>query len=279
MRLDHWLAQATEQLAPHSESARLDAELLLLSRLGKPRSFLFTWPEHELPGPLVANLAGLLARRIAGEPVAHLTGQREFWSLPLKVNATTLIPRPDTEALVEAALALRLPEQADVVDLGTGTGAIALALKSEQPQWRVSGVDRIADAVALARSNSEALELPITVHEGSWFVPLGGQQFDLIVSNPPYIDPQDPHLSQGDVRFEPLSALTADEHGLADIRYLAAESRHYLKPGGVLMVEHGWDQGEAVRGIFTEAGFERVETGRDLGNRERYTLGFLSGKR
>ncbi len=277
MRLDAWLAEATARLAGRSDSPRLDAELLLLSRLGKPRSFLFTWPEHELAPALVTHLNGLLARREAGEPVAHLTGQREFWSLPLKVNATTLIPRPDTESLVEAALALGLPEDAEVVDLGTGTGAIALALKSEQPGWRITGVDRIADAAALARANSEALDLPITVHEGSWFEPLAGQRFDLVISNPPYIDPEDPHLDQGDVRFEPRSALTAEEHGLADIRYLARAAQSHLKPGGVLMVEHGWDQGAAVRSLFTEAGLERVTTGRDLGDRERFTLGFLAG--
>ncbi|MBY6093787.1 peptide chain release factor N(5)-glutamine methyltransferase [Ferrimonas balearica] len=276
MRIDAWLAEASAQLEGHSDSPRLDAELLLLSRLGKPRSFLFTWPEHELPEALMANLAGLLARRQAGEPVAHLTGQREFWSLPLKVNATTLIPRPDTESLVEAALELGLPHDADVVDLGTGTGAIALALKSEQPGWRISAVDRIADAVALARANSEALDLPITVHHGSWFEPLSGKRFDLIVSNPPYIDPLDPHLGQGDVRFEPRSALTADDHGLADIRHLAEAAANHLRAGGVLMVEHGWDQGEAVREIFRQAGLTSVRTGRDLGNRERFTLGFLA---
>ncbi|MBY5921921.1 peptide chain release factor N(5)-glutamine methyltransferase [Ferrimonas balearica] len=277
MRLDAWLSQASTRLEGRSESPRLDAELLLLSRLGKPRSFLFSWPEHELPPALVANLEGLLARREAGEPVAHLTGQREFWSLPLKVNATTLIPRPDTEALVEAALGLGLPEQAEVVDLGTGTGAIALALKSEQPSWQISAVDRIADAAALAQANSAALDLPIRVYEGSWFEPLSGQRFDLVISNPPYIDPDDPHLEQGDVRFEPRSALTAEEQGLADIRYLASAAQSHLKPGGVLMVEHGWDQGEAVRAIFNQAGLKRVETGRDLGQRERFTLGFLAG--
>ncbi|MBY5992746.1 peptide chain release factor N(5)-glutamine methyltransferase [Ferrimonas balearica] len=274
MRLDAWLAQATARLTGHSDSPRLDAELLLLARLGKPRSFLFTWPDHPLSEALVANLEGLLARREAGEPVAHLTGEREFWSLPLQVNAHTLIPRPDTEALVEAALALTLPAEARVVDLGTGTGAIALALKSERPQWRVSGVDRVAEAVALAQRNSETLALPITLYQGSWFAPLAGQRFDLIVSNPPYIDSTDPHLTQGDVRFEPRSALTAEECGLADIRHLATEARAHLVPGGALLVEHGYDQGAAVRALFTEAGFEGVRTGRDLGQRERFTLGF-----
>lgn len=278
MRIDAWLAQASARLnqaEQPSDSPRLDAELLLLHLLDKPRSFLFAWPDKTLDEAQLVQLEHLLARREAGEPVAHLTGQREFWTLSLQVNASTLIPRPDTESLIDAALGLGLPEDAAVVDLGTGTGAIALALKSECPSWQVSAVDRIEDAVVLARRNSEQLALPVAVHQGSWFEPLAGERFHLVVSNPPYIDPQDHHLDQGDVRFEPRSALVADDHGLADIRHLANTAPDHLYPGGVLMVEHGYDQGESVRKIFTDAGFTRVRTGQDLGQRDRFTLGYL----
>lgn len=256
-----------------SDSAQLDAELLLLNRIDKPRSFLFTWPEHQLEAAVLAQLQLDLTRRQQGEPVAHIVGEREFWSLPLMVNASTLIPRPDTESLVEAALALPLPSDATVVDLGTGTGAIALALKSEQPNWQVQAVEYSADAAKLARNNAVKLQLDVTVKQGSWFEPLQGQQFHLIVSNPPYIDPSDHHLSEGDVRFEPLSALIADNQGLADIQHICSHASAHLHPNGYLMVEHGYDQGDAVKQIFIEAGFVDVAVGQDYGDRDRYTIG------
>ncbi|WP_298439940.1 peptide chain release factor N(5)-glutamine methyltransferase [uncultured Ferrimonas sp.] len=277
MRLDSWLAAACAQL-PDSDSAQLDAELLLLKRLNKPRSFVFTWPEHPLDPPLLAQLEQDLQRRIRGEPIAHIIGEREFWSLPLQVNASTLIPRPDTESLVEAALALALPANARVVDLGTGTGAIALALKSEMAQWQVQAVEYSAEAAQLARTNAKALQLDVTVAQGSWFEPLAQQRFDLIVSNPPYIDPCDQHLSQGDVRFEPLSALIAANHGLADIEHIVAAARHHLNDGGYLLIEHGYDQGSAVAAIFTHAGFNGVTVGQDYGQRDRFTCGQWRGE-
>ena len=230
------------------ESPRADADALLCHLLDCRRSYLMTWPEHELDAAQQATLAGWLARRLNGEPIAHLIGEREFWSLPLKVSPATLIPRPDTEVLVEQALA-RVPMDAcgvRVLDLGTGTGAIALALKSERPGVDVWAVDRIAAACELARDNATRLALTIEVRCGSWFEPVQEERFTLIASNPPYIDEQDPHLEQGDVRFEPLTALVAADSGMADIVHIIEQSRNALVSGGFLLLEHGWQQGEAA---------------------------------
>ncbi|WP_323908850.1 peptide chain release factor N(5)-glutamine methyltransferase [Aeromonas caviae] len=259
------------------ESPRADADALLCHLLDCRRSYLMTWPEHELDAAQQATLAGWLARRLNGEPIAHLIGEREFWSLPLKVSPATLIPRPDTEVLVEQALA-RLPGgPCALLDLGTGTGAIALALKSERPDADVWAVDRMPAAAALARTNSAALGLPIEVRDGSWFAPLSdAPRFAMIVSNPPYIDGTDPHLHEGDVRFEPRSALVAEEQGLADIRLIVTQAPAHLVPGGWLLLEHGWDQGEAVRQLLLQQGYVQVETVRDYGDNERVTLARLA---
>ncbi|MFB2829712.1 peptide chain release factor N(5)-glutamine methyltransferase [Aeromonas jandaei] len=257
------------------ESPRADADVLLCHLLDCRRSYLMTWPERELDSAQLATLQAWLARRLNGEPIAHLVGEREFWSLPLKVSPATLIPRPDTEVLVEQALT-KIPQgPCAVLDLGTGTGAIALAIKSERPEVDVWAVDRMADAAALARENSATLGLPIEVRDGSWFAPLDEQapRFAVIVSNPPYIDGADPHLEQGDVRFEPRSALVADEAGLADIRHIAAHAPAHLHSEGWLLLEHGWDQGMAVRQLLQDFGYRSVTTVRDYGENERVTLG------
>ncbi|WP_421262525.1 peptide chain release factor N(5)-glutamine methyltransferase [Aeromonas jandaei] len=257
------------------ESPRADADVLLCHLLDCRRSYLMTWPERELDAAQQATLQTWLARRLNGEPIAHLVGEREFWSLPLKVSPATLIPRPDTEVLVEQVLA-KIPQgPCAVLDLGTGTGAIALAIKSERPELNVWAVDLMADAAALARENSAALGLPIEVRDGSWFAPLDEQapRFAVIVSNPPYIDGADPHLEQGDVRFEPRSALVADEAGLADIRHIATHAPAHLHREGWLLLEHGWDQGMAVRQLLLDLGYRSVTTVRDYGENERVTLG------
>lgn len=273
MEYQQWLREAVSQLQA-SESPRRDAEILLGFVTGKARTFILAFGETPLTGEQQEQLAGLLARRVRGEPVAHLIGEREFWSLPLFVSPATLIPRPDTECLVEQALA-RLPAApCRILDLGTGTGAIALALASERPDCQVTAVDLIPDAVALAQRNAEHLGIRnIEIVQSRWFSALEGQTFSLIVSNPPYIDAQDPHLAQGDVRFEPLSALVAADNGLADLHTLIKEAPSYLLPQGWLLLEHGWQQGAAVREIFARYGWQQVETCRDYGDNERLTLG------
>ncbi|WKW44449.1 peptide chain release factor N(5)-glutamine methyltransferase [Kosakonia cowanii] len=273
MEYQQWLREAVNQLQA-SESPRRDAEILLGFVTGKARTFILAFGETPLTGEQQEQLAGLLARRVRGEPVAHLIGEREFWSLPLFVSPATLIPRPDTECLVEQALA-RLPAAPRrILDLGTGTGAIALALACERPDCQVTAVDLIPDAVALAQRNADHLGIRnIEIVQSRWFSALEGQQFSLIVSNPPYIDAQDPHLAQGDVRFEPLSALVAADNGLADLHTLIKEAPRYLLPQGWLLLEHGWQQGVAVREIFARYGWQQVETCRDYGDNERLTLG------
>lgn len=264
-----------------SDSPSLDAAVLLCHALDKPRSFLLTWPDKLLDAEQLTQFASLLERRLGGEPVAYIVGEREFWSLPLDVAPSTLIPRPDTERLVEIALDKASDSEGDILDLGTGTGAIALALASELPNRRVWGVDLKEDARQLASSNAKKLNiLNCEFRSGSWFDPIeSGTQFALIVSNPPYIEKSDPHLSQGDVRFEPLSALVAEDNGLADIKYISEVAQSYLQPGGWLMFEHGYDQGIAVRDLLASLGYDQVETFKDYGNNDRVTIGLWPKKK
>lgn len=270
------LEEAQLQLAA-SDSPRLDAEVLLCHATGFSRAHLFAWPEEQVKEPLVNLFRQLLSRRVEGEPVAHLTGLREFWSLELEVTPDTLIPRPDTELLVEQALEI-IPEKAawDIADLGCGSGAIALAIARERPNCRVMAVERSEKAFEVARRNGQRLGFTnVTFRKGNWFEPLAGETFELIVSNPPYIASSDPHLSLGDVRFDPQSALVSGEDGLDDIRYLIVSAHGYLKPGGWLMVEHGFEQGEIVMQLFQEQGFRSVADIRDYQGHGRVAIGSL----
>ena len=289
MNYKEWLAQAIADLAQKNptENSKIDALVLLQHATGKSRTQILAFDDTEIDEKVRLKLTALLDRRLSGEPIAYILGEKEFWSLPLNVSKGTLIPRPDTEILVEKALQIALeklqknPPHFRILDLGTGTGAIALALASElssicqkqQISLEIIGVDLIPDVVALAQSNAERNKLNVQFLQSRWFENITGQ-FDLIVSNPPYIDAQDEHLRQGDVRFEPLSALVANDTGYADLRHIIELAPSYLNSNGALLLEHGWQQGEKVRSIFQENHWEMVETVRDYGDNERVTLGF-----
>ena len=273
LRLDHALRDAATRLV--GAEARPEAEQLLLHVIGRDRAWLFAHGDAPLSGADAAAFEALLARRIAGEPVAYLVGHRGFWTLDLQVSPATLIPRPETERLVELALA-RLPADTPlrIADLGTGTGAIALALASERPQARVVATDLSDDALSIARANGSANDLTnVDFRAGSWWTPVAGERFHLIASNPPYIAEGDAHLAQGDLRFEPPAALSSGADGLDAIRTIVAGAPEHLLPGGWLLLEHGWDQGEAIRALMTAAGFVDVATETDLEQRDRVTLG------
>ena len=289
MNYKEWLAQAIADLAQKNptENSKIDALVLLQHATGKSRTQILAFDDTEIDEKVRLNLTALLDRRLKGEPIAYILGEKEFWSLPLNVSKGTLIPRPDTEILVEKALQIALekleknPQHFRILDLGTGTGAIALALASElspicqkrQISLEIIGVDLMPDVVELAQSNAERNKLNVQFLQSRWFENITGQ-FDLIVSNPPYIDAQDEHLRQGDVRFEPLSALVANDAGYADLRHIIELAPSYLNSNGALLLEHGWQQGEKVRSIFQENHWEMVETVRDYGDNERVTLGF-----
>ena len=270
------------QLAKVSDSPRLDVEILLAHVLQKDRTFLFTWPESALTVEQEDNFIALFDRRLRGEPVAHIIGQREFWSLPLFVNNTTLIPRPDTELVVETVLNLFASDMHNqprhVLDLGTGTGAIVLALAHEKKYWHCVGVDNQPEAVLLAQKNCQHLHIQnVEIRQSDWFSAIEETDFDVIVSNPPYIAADDPHLQQGDVRFEPVSALVADNQGLRDIENIVQQARHYMRPNGWLLIEHGYQQGQTVRQLFEQSGYVAITTLRDLSDNERVTMGKKTG--
>ncbi len=268
------LLAAAARMLPGVEG-RHEAELLLLHVLGRERGWLFAHATDLLDPATAEAFAALLQRRIAGEPVAYLLGRRGFWTLDLAVSPATLIPRPETERLVELALE-RLPEGVPlrIADLGTGSGAIALALASERPLAQIVATDMSADALAVAAGNARQHGLAnVAFRQGSWHAPLAGERFDLIASNPPYIASDDPHLAQGDLRFEPTTALASGHDGLDDIRLIIAGAPAHLQPGGWLLMEHGWDQGEAIRALLEGAGFVEVETALDLEQRDRVSLG------
>ncbi len=269
------LAEAT---LPDSPSPRLDTQWLLAAVLGKPASYLRTWPDREVDSARAERFFSHLARRRKGEPIAYILGRQGFWSLELEVSPDTLIPRPDTELLVETALSLPMMDDTKALDLGTGSGAIALALAAERPSWQLSGVDRLAAAVALAERNRQRLQLAnVRFAVSHWFAALDGQTFALILSNPPYLAADDPHLAQGDVRFEPRSALTAGADGLDDLRAIITGAPVHLQASGWLLLEHGFNQAAAVRALLAERGFRQVESRRDLAGHERISLGCWGG--
>ncbi|MBQ0730777.1 MAG: peptide chain release factor N(5)-glutamine methyltransferase [Oleispira antarctica] len=275
LSIEQIINQFSQQLMVNSDTAKLDVELLLARSLGKDRTYLYTWSDKPVTEKEEITFKALFARRLKGEPVAYILEQQAFWDLELKTAEHTLIPRADTETLIEWVLELAdvLPECAKVIDLGTGTGAIALSLAHEFPLWEVQGVDVIPQAVELAQHNAILNQLErVLFFQSSWFDQVEGR-FDLIVSNPPYIDPDDEHLAQGDVRFEPKSALVADNKGLADLELIAEHSRDYLVEGGWLLVEHGYDQQSAVQQLLITLGYQHVATRIDLGGNPRITGG------
>ncbi|MFD0739936.1 peptide chain release factor N(5)-glutamine methyltransferase [Lysobacter koreensis] len=272
-RIDALLRAARSQIGGHLESG--EAEWLLAHLLGQSRGWLYAHGDHELDAEVAASFDALLARRVAGEPVAYLTGHRGFWHFDLQVTPATLIPRPETELLVELALA-RLPagRVLRVADLGTGSGAIALAIAHERPLAQVVATDASAAALDVARANAQALGLGnIAFREGDWCAPLVDEVFDLIASNPPYLADDDDHLGRGDLRFEPRSALASGPDGLEAFRAIARDAPRHLHPGGWLLFEHGWDQGDAVRAVLDAAGFIDVQTAPDLAQRDRISFG------
>jgi len=261
--------------ATHRLGERIDAEVLLSYVLDKPRSWLIAHADDTLSPDHASAYALLIEQREAGEPIAYITGRRGFWSLDLEVTTATLIPRPETELLVELALE-RLPiDQASrVLDLGTGSGPIALAIARERPAAQVMATDASNDALVVAQHNARRHHIGnISFVCGDWFAPLGDKRFDVIVSNPPYIESNDPHLQQGDLRFEPMSALASGADGLDDIRRIIRDAGLHLMPGGWLLFEHGWQQGEAARALLRDAGFVELSTARDLEQRDRVSLG------
>ena len=276
------LLTATQQLAAQHDSASLDAELLLAHVLHKSRAWLYTWPEHQLDAKQIEQFNQLLQRRLHGEPVAHLIGTQEFWSLSLQVTPDTLIPRPETELLVELALE-RIPANASwrIADLGTGSGAIALAVAKERPACQVIATDKSTAALDIAKQNARLNQVGnVTFLPGDWLVAVKDEPpFEMILSNPPYIKEDDPHLLQGDVRFDPDSALQAGAEGLDDLQQIIQQTLAHLKPGGWLLLEHGYDQKAAVMQLLQQAGYEQIEDYPDLAGQPRVAAGHKSLKR
>ncbi|MDH5229078.1 MAG: peptide chain release factor N(5)-glutamine methyltransferase [Gammaproteobacteria bacterium] len=265
------LAVAYEKLASCSDSPRLDADVLLAWLLQKQRSFLFTWPEQIVKNDTIAQYEALIQRRQQGEPLAYITGVQEFWSLQLEVTRNTLIPRPETEVLVEQALTL-IPsnKSLSILDLGTGSGAIALAIASERPLCKITAVDNSQAALNVAKSNAARLGINnIEFLVSDWFSELELQVFDLIVSNPPYIAEADPHLDKLD--YEPIQALCSGKFGLDDISQIIREAKHFLKPSGYLLFEHGWNQASLISELFTEASYSHSFSAKDLSQHFRVT--------
>jgi release factor glutamine methyltransferase len=269
------LANAANILTNHSDSPLLDAEVLLGFVLEKPRTYLRAWCDNTLTNQQQAAFEVLIKQRQQGIPIAYLTGTREFWSRDFIVTSDVLIPRPDTELLIELSLEL-IPKKLAVklIDLGTGSGIIAVTLAAERPNAHVIAVDASLAALKVAKHNAQQHQLTnIEFYQSDWFTNVPITQFDLVISNPPYIDPEDEHLQQGDVRFEPKTALIADNKGLSDIEIIADKARCYLKPAGHLLIEHGYNQAPQVQAIFNALAYDKVQSYRDLSGQPRVTYG------
>jgi len=274
------LKQAVGTLAPCSESARSDAEVLLAAVTGKPRHEPYGFPERHLASPDAERYRCWIERRCAGEPVAYLLGQREFWSLCLRTTPDVLIPRPETELLVQTALNLLAhTQQPRVADLGTGSGAIALALANERPDLRVTAVEVCGAALDVARDNAAALDLRnVEFLQGNWCEPLQGLEgFEMLISNPPYVASNDPHLAQGDLRFEPSLALDGGPDGLAAYRQILGRAHRVLRPGAIMLFEHGYDQGVQVPALLREHGYTDVSSAKDYAGQPRLCFGRWPG--
>lgn len=264
-----------------SDSPKLDAQLLLMKVYSYSQTQLLVHDNDPIAQDKLNAFNELLEQRLIGHPIAHLLAQKDFWDLTLKVTKDTLIPRPDTEVLVEQALnVLNNNAHAKVLDLGTGSGAIILALKNTIKSLEAYAIDQSLLALEVAKENAALYQLEVNFMHGSWFEPLKGDHkfdhyFDVIVSNPPYIEEGDEHLSKGDVRFEPLSALVSGKDGLDDIKAIASVAPRFLKTGGCLLFEHGYNQGLAVAALLTELGYSQVTTVKDYGHNDRVTLGFI----
>ena len=273
------LAEARRRLAAAGiESAGLEARLLVGHLLGMDSAAMIAHGDRALSLDQTKAIRNLIGKRASGRPIAYLLGQREFWSLPLQVDERCLIPRPETELLVERALQRLAHDAARVIDLGTGSGAIILALVAERPQLEAWGSDASVDALAVAADNAKRLDLTVRWFQGRWLEAVAPRPlFDVIVSNPPYVDSSDPHLEHGDLRFEPRAALVAGNGGLADLAIIAGQSRARLRPGGWLLLEHGYDQAPAVRALLTRHGLLEVTSHRDPAGHERITEGRRPG--
>lgn len=284
MNYSEWLNYAEQKLWQNIAqdpflNAKVDANILLQAVTKRSKSAIFAFSETLLSKAELAQLDELLSRRVQGEPIAYILGEKEFWSLPLAVSGATLIPRPDTERLVEVALEwankrLNSQPQLQILDLGTGTGAIALALASELgAKAQIIGVDKQAEAVKLAEFNRQKFGFSnIRFMQSDWFSALEKQKFDLIVSNPPYIDKDDENLKQGDVRFEPLTALVAAQNGLSDLQKIIENAPLYLTAQGALMLEHGWQQATQLQEIFKQRQWLNIATFKDYANNDRVTI-------
>lgn len=269
------ISEASRILAASSDSPELDAEILLCLILEKNRSYLRSWPKKQLHAQQRLQFKALLKQRQQGTPIAYMTGQREFWSREFRVSPDVLIPRPDTELLIELSLPL-IPKDKSckVIDLGTGSGVIAVTLATERPYAQLIATDLSSAALKIAKQNAEHYHCRnIRFLQSNWFSEVSENAFDVVISNPPYIDSDDEHLQQGDVRFEPKTALIADNQGLSDIEIIADKARRYLKPAGHLLIEHGYNQAEQVQAIFNALAYDKVQSYRDLSGQLRVTYG------